>query len=295
MNIVNLFVKFVEIVKKESNIIYETNQYLMVDPKTILDKLEKGEAISDEEMKELGQQLLSSVEGLPEFDLNTVQERTGMNESAVLRLFALVCAKDEFKDSKGCTMFNDYIYKPKRGRGRSSSSSKKESEKASDDMITQRLGPDYQDREFLTGGLNFDTLGRAYTLSRNMVFHPSIQFLYDILKRTKIMIRKDNGEEVEISLLNYSIGAEPDRDIGFMSWVNTVVLKYYESMGIEPVVLLVKFKEVVPMLLAQENLQMQPLPDYLKINNVYVKVRGSRTGHVKVAMESGVEEANVNE
>lgn len=260
----------------------------MVSVKEFLDKIENGENVSDEELKDVAKQTIDLVEQLGSFDLEQIKTKLNLDEGRTLRLYALICAKDEYASTKACTEFNNYVYnKPSRGKKKAK---KEEESESKPETITQRISPEYTDREFLTGGLNFDNLGRAYTLTRNMVFHPAVQLLYDLLKRTYITLIKDNGEKVSMPLINYTIGAEPDREVGFMSWVNSVILRYYSSLGIEPVVLLTGFKEQMPMILEQQNMKMESLPDYFTVHNVYVKLRGNRVGHVKVAMESELSE-----
>ena len=260
--------------------------------KEILQKIDSGN-VTDEEIKSVASELLSYIEkeGL---NIDELSAQYGTEQGKVLRLLALICSRDEYRTTKGCEAFDEYIKNPVSKKKKvKKEKSKEEEEEADEEKITQRLGPDYMEKEFATGGLNFDEMGRGFILARGTVFHPAIVYLYDILKRTYITIVDEKGNKVRISLLNFTINEDPNKQIGFFSWINNVIIRYYESMGIKPIVLLTDYKDLVSASLSAQGMKIESLPDYLKPGSIYVKVRGSRTGHQKVAVENALEGENI--
>ena len=272
----------------------------MSEVNQIVSKLEKGEQLSDDEIKKIATNLLQKVESDGEFKLEELANTYNLQQGTVLRLYAVICARDDFRDSKGCQIFNDFMAKPatmKQKKKKKETPQRTDSDNdttAPEPLLQKTISADYMDKEFATGGANFDEIGRAFVLNKGVVFHPAIYFIYDMLKRSYVKIRSEDGSVVTTSLLNLSINEEPDRQIGFMSWVNNVILRYYESLGIKPIILMTDYKTILSASFEAQGLKLSQMPDYIKPGNVYVKVRGNRIGHMKVAVENRVE-GEVNE
>ena len=270
--------------------------------RSVVDKVEKGEKPTDEEVKKLGEILMEATKGMRTFNVFKLSSVLGIDEAKIIKLYALICSRDEFREQHGCKIFNEFLATPPR-RGRKQlegedvvmAEETSSTQQPSEEPLQKSPGPEYSEKEIATGGINFDQLQRAFVLHRGVVFVPDVYVLYNLLKRTKVKLRKDDGSITQTSLLNLTIGAPPDLNIGFMSWVNNVILKFYEMLGISPAVLLFKFKDQFNALLTAQGMELVDVPDYIKTGLVSVKVRGRREGHLKVAVESKLEEAEASE